>query len=427
MCYNVHEGVIYMESYITRNVEKVVRNLSRQFPVVMVTGPRQVGKTTMLRHINKEINYVTLDDLNARNLAVNDPELFLETYEAPLIIDEFQYAPNLLSYIKMIVDEARIDRTFNDTKSFNALYYLTGSQSFVSMKNVSESLAGRVGIIEMNGLSTSELLGIENMPFVPNISQLKKNLINKLGTNKLFDRIFKGSYPELYVNENIITQNFYDSYVKTYIERDIRDLINISDEIKFMKFMTSVAARTGEELNITTVANDAEISVPTANSWLSILVNTGLVVLLEPFSNNVIKRTIKRPKIYFMDTGLACYLAKYPSSDILEVSSYSGHIFETYVVSEIIKSYANNGKDYKKYLFYYRDEKKKEIDLIIDYENILYPVEIKKGKRPNGECVKNFTVLNKLNYEIAPGIVLCMIDQIYPIDRNNYYVPISYI
>lgn len=416
-----------MESYITRNVEKVVRNLSRQFPVVMVTGPRQVGKTTMLRHINKEINYVTLDDLNARNLAVNDPELFLETYEAPLIIDEFQYAPNLLSYIKMIVDEARIDRTFNDTKSFNALYYLTGSQSFVSMKNVSESLAGRVGIIEMNGLSTSELLGIENMPFVPNISQLKKNLINKLGTNKLFDRIFKGSYPELYVNENIITQNFYDSYVKTYIERDIRDLINISDEIKFMKFMTSVAARTGEELNITTVANDAEISVPTANSWLSILVNTGVVVLLEPFSNNMIKRTIKRPKIYFMDTGLACYLAKYPSSDILEVSSYSGHIFETYVVSEIIKSYANNGKDYKKYLFYYRDEKKKEIDLIIDYENILYPVEIKKGKRPNGECVKNFTVLNKLNYEIAPGIVLCMIDQIYPIDRNNYYVPISYI
>lgn len=416
-----------MESYITRNVEKVVRNLSRQFPVVMVTGPRQVGKTTMLRHINKEINYVTLDDLNARNLAVNDPELFLETYEAPLIIDEFQYAPNLLSYIKMIVDEARINRTFNDTKGFNALYYLTGSQSFVSMKNVSESLAGRVGIIEMNGLSTSELLGIENMPFVPNISQLKKNLINKLGTNKLFDRIFKGSYPELYVNENIITQNFYDSYVKTYIERDIRDLINISDEIKFMKFMTSVAARTGEELNITTVANDAEISVPTANSWLSILVNTGLVVLLEPFSNNVIKRTIKRPKIYFMDTGLACYLAKYPSSDILEVSSYSGHIFETYVVSEIIKSYANNGKDYKKYLFYYRDEKKKEIDLIIDYENILYPVEIKKGKRPNGECVKNFTVLNKLNYEIAPGIVLCMIDQIYPIDRNNYYVPISYI
>lgn len=416
-----------MKKYITRNVEKVVKNLSHQFPVVMVTGPRQVGKTTMLRHINKEINYVTLDDLNVRNLAVNDPELFLETYEPPLIIDEFQYAPNLLSYIKIKVDEMRIDKTFNDTKSFDALYYLTGSQSFVSMKNVSESLAGRVGIIEMNGLSTSELQGIDKMPFVPNILQLKNNLNNKMETNKLFDRIFKGSYPELYVNENISVETFYNSYVKTYIERDIRDLINISDEIKFMKFMTSVAARTGEELNITTVANDAEISVPTANSWLSILVNTGLVVLLEPFSNNVIKRTIKRPKIYFMDTGLACYLAKYPSSDILEVSSYSGHIFETYVVSEIIKSYANNGKDYKKYLFYYRDEKKREIDLIIDYENILYPVEIKKGKHPNGECVKNFSVLNKLNNEIAQGIVLCMIDQIFPIDRNNYYVPISYI
>ena len=420
--------VIIMEKYIKRNIESVVMRLSKGFPVVMVTGPRQVGKTTMLRHINKNINYVSLDNLNARDLAISDPELFLETYKTPLVIDEFQYAPNLLSYIKIRVDEARFDRVFNSGDDVNVMYYLTGSQSFLSMKNVSESLAGRVGIIEMYGLSTNELNMQSDEIFIPEISELqKKKISNKPDSNKIFERIFKGSYPELYINENVTLNEYYESYVKTYIERDIRDLINISDEIKFMKFMTSIAARTGEELNITTVANDAEISVPTAQSWLSILVNTGLVILLEPFSNNVMKRTIKRPKIYFMDTGLACYLAKYPSAEILEASAYAGHIFETYVVSEIVKTFANNGKDFKRYLFYYRDDKKREIDLIIDYNNKLYPIEIKKGKKPNGECTKNFEVLGNLNMEIGKGIVLCMCDEIFPIDRDNYYVPVNYI
>ena len=416
-----------MEKYIKRNIEKVVKELANQFPVVMITGPRQVGKTTMLRHAFKNFNYVSLDNLNVRELALNDPELFLETYEPPLIVDEFQYAPNLLSYIKVKADEAKFNN-LNGSQSFKAMYYLTGSQSFVSMKSISESLAGRVGIIEMNSFSTSELSGIDSDCFVPDVRKLKKMPGNKKMTNKeLFKRIFQGNYPELYVNKDITPIKFYENYVKTYIERDIRDLINIQDEIKFMKFMTSIAARTGEELNITTVANDAEITVPTATNWLSILVNTGLVVLLETYSNNVIKRTIKRPKIYFMDTGLACYLAKYPNSEILEVSSYSGHIFETYVISEIIKSYMNNGIDYKRHLFYYRDEKKREIDLLIDYDNVLYPVEIKKGKHPNGECIKNFDVLDKLNQDVAYGTVLCMIDEIFPIDRENFYVPIRYI
>lgn len=420
--------VIIMKKYIKRNIESVVMRLSKGFPVVMVTGPRQVGKTTMLRHINKNINYVSLDNLNARDLAISDPELFLETYKTPLVIDEFQYAPNLLSYIKIRVDEARFDRVFNSGDDVNVMYYLTGSQSFLSMKNVSESLAGRVGIIEMYGLSTNELNMQSDEIFIPEISELqKKKISNKPDSNKIFERIFKGSYPELYINENVTLNEYYESYVKTYIERDIRDLINISDEIKFMKFMTSIAARTGEELNITTVANDAEISVPTAQSWLSILVNTGLVILLEPFSNNVIKRTIKRPKIYFMDTGLACYLAKYPSAEILEASAYAEHIFETYVVSEIVKTFANNGKDFKRYLFYYRDDKKREIDLIIDYNNKLYPIKIKKGKKPNDECTKNFEVLGNLNMEIGKGIVLCMCDEIFPIDRDNYYVPVNYI
>ncbi len=417
-----------MEKYINRNIESVIEKMSKGFPVIMVTGPRQVGKTTMLMHINKNINYVSLDNLNARDLAISDPELFLETYKAPLVIDEFQYAPNLLSYIKMRVDEARLNNVLNSGKEVTTMYYLTGSQSFLSMKNVSESLAGRVGIIEMYGLSTNELNEKPDKVFIPEITELKKkNISSKCDSKKLFERIFKGSYPELYTNKSITLDEYYESYVKTYIERDIRDLINISDEIKFMKFMTSIAARTGEELNITTVANDAEISVPTAQAWLSILVNTGLVILLEPFSNNVIKRTIKRPKIYFMDTGLACFLAKYPNAEILEASAYAGHIFETYVVSEIIKTFANNGKNFKRYLFYYRDDKKREIDLIIDYNNKLYPIEVKKGKKPNGECTKNFEVLDSLNNEKGKGIVLCMSDEIFPIDRNNYYVPVSYI
>ena len=417
-----------MEKYINRNIESVIEKMSKGFPVIMVTGPRQVGKTTMLMHINKNINYVSLDNLNARDLAISDPELFLETYKAPLVIDEFQYAPNLLSYIKMRVDEARLNNVLNSGKEVTTMYYLTGSQSFLSMKNVSESLAGRVGIIEMYGLSTNELNEKPDKVFIPEITELKKkNISSKCDSKKLFERIFKGSYPELYTNKSITLDEYYESYVKTYIERDIRDLINISDEIKFMKFMTSIAARTGEKLNITTVANDAEISVPTAQAWLSILVNTGLVILLEPFSNNVIKRTIKRPKIYFMDTGLACFLAKYPNAEILEASAYAGHIFETYVVSEIIKTFANNGKNFKRYLFYYRDDKKREIDLIIDYNNKLYPIEVKKGKKPNGECTKNFEVLDSLNNEKGKGIVLCMSDEIFPIDRNNYYVPVSYI
>lgn len=417
-----------MEKYINRNIESVIEKMSKGFPVIMVTGSRQVGKTTMLMHINKNINYVSLDNLNARDLAISDPELFLETYKAPLVIDEFQYAPNLLSYIKMRVDEARLNNVLSSGKEVTTMYYLTGSQSFLSMKNVSESLAGRVGIIEMYGLSTNELNEKPDKVFIPEITELKKkNISSKCDSKKLFERIFKGSYPELYTNKSITLDEYYESYVKTYIERDIRDLINISDEIKFMKFMTSIAARTGEELNITTVANDAEISVPTAQAWLSILVNTGLVILLEPFSNNVIKRTIKRPKIYFMDTGLACFLAKYPNAEILEASAYAGHIFETYVVSEIIKTFANNGKNFKRYLFYYRDDKKREIDLIIDYNNKLYPIEVKKGKKPNGECTKNFEVLDSLNNEKGKGIVLCMSDEIFPIDRNNYYVPVSYI
>ena len=413
--------------YINRSIEKELVSLSKQFPIIVITGPSQVGKKTVLNHLaNDKINYVSLDNINDRALAVNDPELFLETYKYPLIIDEFQYAPELLSYIKIKVDQARLKSVYSN-KEVSTMYYLTGSQSFLSMKNITESLAGRIGVIDLYGLSAREIDNKEDRLFIPEIETLKKEKINKKTIEEIFSMIFKGSFPELYKNPEISVDKFYDSYVRTYIERDIRDLIKITDEIKFMKFMTSVAARTGQELNLNEIAADAEITNPTANDWLSILVNTGLVVLIEPYMTNIIKRVVKRPKIYFMDTGLACYLTRYLNSETLEVSAYSGHIFETYVVSLIVKSFANNGLNFKRYLYYYRDNNKKEIDLIIDYNNKLYPIEIKKSKKPDINYVKNFNVLNDTKKTIGNGIVLCMIDKIYPIDKNNFCVPIEYI
>lgn len=417
-----------MNKYIYRNSEHEILKMSTTFPIVMVTGSRQVGKTTLLNYISdtskKKINYVTLDDMKIRMLAIEDPELFLETYDVPLIIDEFQYAPNLLSYIKIQVDKKRLE-CLNNGENPNGMYYLTGSQIFHTMKNVSESLAGRVGIIDLYGLSTREINSSISKVFIPNITNLV-NPIPKMKVEKLYQRIFKGSYPALWNNNNIELEAFYETYVRTYIERDIRELINIKDELKFMKFLISAAARTGQELNYASLSVDAGISVPTANEWLSILVNTGLVYLLQPFSTNKIKRLVKSPKLYFMDTGLACYLAGYKDSNTVEKSAFSGAIFETYVVTEIIKSYTNNGLNPKRILSFYRDKLQREIDLIIEYDNDIYPIEIKKSKNPGKESIKNFDVLNKLT-NVKPGIVICMMDEIFPIDEHNNFIPIEYI
>ena len=419
-----------MSNYIKRSVENKLEQLSKSFPVIMITGSRQVGKTTLLNNLQKqskiEINYVSLDNLSVRALAKEEPELFLERYKAPLIIDEFQYAPDLLSYIKIIVDEKKQEHLENDKVQSMGLYYLTGSQVFHSMKSVSESLAGRVGILELYPLSNREIENKNEDFFLPIYENLEnKEKTKRLDVDKVYEKILKGSYPELYSNPNIEPRDFFESYIKTYIERDIRELINVKDETKFLKFIESVAVRTGQELNINDISNSIEINNMTAQNWLSILVSTGLVYLLQPYSNNNISRIVKRPKLYFMDTGLACYLAGYMDSITLEKSAFNGAIFETYVITEIIKSFANAGLDSRKYLYYYRDNNGKEIDLLIIYNNTVYPLEIKKSFNPGKQAIKNFDVVNNFGLEIGNGGVICLAKDLFPLDKNNNLIPLE--
>lgn len=421
-----------MSKYIKRTIENQVKQIAETFPVVLITGPRQVGKTTLLNKINKEtgekINYISLDNLDARMLAVEDPELFLRTYQAPLIIDEFQYAPKILSYIKMIVDKKRLENLEDDSVFCNGLFYLTSSQIFQTMEEVTESLAGRIGILDLYGLSNREIESKPEEIFLPVIDNLtKKEATKKLSTIEIYEKIIKGSYPDLYKNEEMDRRKFYETYIKTYIERDIRQIVNIQDELKFLKFISNVAVRTGQELNMTDICNGIGISNSTGENWLSILTNTGLVYLLQPYSNNNVARIVKKPKIYFMDTGLACYLAGYLDAITLEKSAYNGAIFETYVITEIIKSFTNNGLDAKKYLYFYRDNNGKEIDLLIIYNNVVYPIEIKKSANPGPEAIKHFDIVKKFGLEVGNGGVICMKENLFPIDKENNYIPIELI
>ena len=417
--------------YISRTIEEKLNSMIDKYLVIMITGPRQVGKSTLLnyisRNLGRNINRVSLDDLILRNQAQDDPELFLRTHQTPIIIDEFQKAPNLLPYIKMIVDNEKEKFIFGEKEKIETLYFLTGSQIFETMEEISESLAGRVGILDLYGLSEREIEKKEDDLFIPNINDIKKRQRTEYkSVINLYEKIYKGSYPELYIDDKDVEQ-YYSDYFTTYIEKDIRKLINVKDENKFIKFVSSLAARTGQEFIATSVASEIGIDDKTANSWLSILKNTGIIYLLQPYMNNSVARAVKREKIYFTDTGLACYLAGYVDHITLEKSAYSGAIFETYVVGEIIKSFVNHGKNARKHLYYYRDNNQKEIDLLINYNNVIYPIEIKKSANPGKDAIKNFDVVNKFETQNGNGIVLCMTKDIIAYDDNNYMVPIEYI
>ena len=419
-----------MSKFFERTISRKLKYFAATFPVVLLTGPRQVGKTTLLKEFienNKKISFVTFDNLQDRALAQENPELFLRTYEPPVVIDEFQYVPNILPYIKMKVDQMRFD-SLKGNKNANGQYFLTGSQIFQTMATVSESLAGRVGILNLYDLSEREIEKIPETKFLPKLETLNdKQVTKRMSTSKVFEKILRGGYPELWSNSNIDKNDFYNEYIKTYIERDIRQLINLKDEITFLKFIQSVAARTGQVTNVDDISNDVGISNSTGSEWLSILANTGLVMFLQPYFNNNLSRIIKSPKLYMTDTGLACYLTGYMDATILERSLYNGAIFETYVINEITKSFANQGLDPSKYLFYYRDKEKNEIDLLIEDNKIIYPIEIKKSAKPNKDAINSFNLLNATGYEIGEGGVICLADKIIPIDEKNNIIPIEYI
>lgn len=401
--------------YISRTIEKKVKELTKEFKVLVVTGARQVGKSTMLKHCDPKRTYVSLGKPNIREFANSEPELFLQRYKAPVIIDEIQYAPILLDYIKEIVD--------NSEK--RGQYWLTGSQPFHLMKNVSETLAGRAAIINMLGLSINEKKNETDIPIVFNDDYLNKKRQNskKLSLQKVFEFIYKGSYPELYASNISDLDVYYNSYLQTYIERDIRALTTIEDENSFIKFMRIVAARTGQVMKYNQLALEAGISQPTAKKWLSLLITSGIVYLLEPFYENLTKRLTKMPKLYFYDTGLCAFLCGWSSPEVLEQGAMNGAFFENFVVIEILKNYLNNGK--KPSFFFYRDTEQKEIDLIIEQNQKLFPIEIKLTASLNKAMVKNFSILPEEKF--TSGALICMTSEDYPITSKVNAVPIWYL
>ena len=413
--------------YYERTIEGTVRNVSATFPVLLLTGPRQVGKSTLLeRMAEPERRRVSLDNPTIRLLAQTDPELFLQRYAPPVLIDEVQYAPELFPYIKILADRRRKPGDF----------WLTGSQMFHMMRSVTESLAGRAGIVPMLGLSSAEIDGRHPGAFSLDIPALTERLAaaKPMTVTEVFERIYKGSMPRLYELDDVNRELYYESYLDTYLSRDIRDLGQVANETAYLNFIRIVAARTATNVNYEALAQEAGVSSPTAKKWLSILVSCGIVGLIQPYSNNALKRVVKAPRMYFLDTGLCAHLMGWGSAEVLEKSAMSGEFFETWVVSEVCKSYLNAGK--RPSLYFYRDSNKKEIDLILYENGTVHPIEIKKGTAPQN-ATKHFSVLAPIAREpetdgsgaahlktaIGTGGVVCLASDLLPIDRKNWYIP----
>lgn len=402
--------------YIKRSLEKVVLQVSKEYPVVLISGPRQVGKTTMLKKLMEgtDRNYVSLDDLQERALAKNDPEMFLQLHKPPVLIDEVQYAPELFSMIKLIVDKEHRKGDF----------WLTGSQIFDLMKGVQESLAGRVAVLSLSSLSQTEIYGGEDRPFQIEIEHLMKRKEGRTSADlqEIFRRIFQGSMPAIVSNEVSNNSIFYGSYLSTYIERDVRNLSDSIDSLKFLRFLTAVAARCSQMLNVNEIARDADINLKQAKDWMGILETLGIIFYLHPFSNNMLKRLVKTPKYYFYDTGLVAYLTKWSSTETLENGAMNGAILENYVVSEIRKSYLNSGK--APFMYYYRDKDAREIDIILEQNGELNPIEIKKSANPAPEILRSFSVLEKTGLNRGKGAVICMKMELSAFNQENFIVPV---
>jgi predicted AAA+ superfamily ATPase len=406
--------------YINRHAEDVVRKLSGMFGAVLVTGPRQVGKTTLLEEVAQGVRQVTLDDKLLLASAVEQGGTFFKDNPPPVFVDEVQHAPNLFPQIKMILDRSKKKGQF----------YLSGSQQFEMMKNVSESLAGRLGILNLLGFSLRERFGVAFMDsFLPTDEYFaaREQDLAEIPYEDVWNIIHRGCMPELVLNDDYDWRMFFGAYVKPYIERDVRQLTQVGDEVKFLNFMTVTASYTGQLLNLASLARDVGISQPTAERWLSILVTSGIVHLLKPYHNNIVKRTVKTPKLYFLDTGLAAYLTRWNTPEVLKTGAMAGTFFESFVIAEIIKSYTNKGVlDLP--LYFYRDKDMAEIDLLIEDNGTLYPLEIKKHADPDKGDIKAFGVLDKIKgMQRGSGGVICLYDNLIMLKDSDRVIPVKYL
>ena len=418
---------------IKRHIEPVVRRRAANNKAILLTGPRQVGKSTLFKHVFKDSNQVTFDDDLLLAQAVEDPGLFFLNNPAPLMIDEVQKCPSIFNRMKIILDST--DSLSN--------FFLTGSQKLQLMENVSESLAGRVSVVELDGLSLREIHGVEfNHHFIPTEAYLKsrEEHLQKYSSD-LWGVIHKGSYPELYANPKREWIDYYQSYVKTYLERDVNRLVKASNHTTFVKFMTAVAARTGQMLNYANIASEVGVSEVTIKEWISILEKSGLIYLLKPYAPNVLKRAIRTPKLYFRDTGLCCYLTRWLTPETLKNGAMAGAMFETFVINEVLKSYANEGLEYDFDVFYYNGKDKKkakdgavtidvdgEIDLILQENGVLYPIEIKMSTLPKATMASEFNVLDGIpEKKRGLGVILCLIDRKLYLRDNLVALPLEYL
>ena len=409
---------------IKRTIQKQIETSIKTKPVTLITGARQVGKSTLCYEMKKEFgfNYVSLDDRFERAQAINDPELFLKLHPCPLIIDEVQYAPQLFDSVESVVNKKKLE-----TGSNNGMFILTGSQAYELMNGVTESMAGRVSIIKMSTLSASEIFGQEELKFEINPTKNNKRISNyRINLDELYKLIVRGMYPELYDKPEISSDSFYANYVATYIERDVSQLINVKDKMKFQNFLEILASLTGQELVYDTIAKAIGVKVDTVQSWISVLAAGEIIYLLQPYNElSIVKRIVKRPKLYFYDTGLACYLARLNNEEVLKKSIFAGRFVETYIVNEIKKSYRNNG--IRDNFYYYRDNNQNEIDLIILDNGELHFVECKSGVSYSKKDVKAFKQLENSEYIKGSSCILCNTETVYSIDEDVYVLPISAI
>lgn len=410
--------------HIQRTIKKVLVESIKHRPITLVTGARQVGKSTLCYELKEELgfDYVSLDDTRDRMAAITDPWAFIAAHKLPLIVDEVQYAPMLLEVIESVVNKAKLEKGEN-----NGMFLLTGSQTYELMKGVSQSMAGRVGIVRMSPLSVSEVRGIEERKFKVDPDYASERAKSHgISYDELFEFIVNGLYPGLYDGTGLSRESFYSDYVNSYLQRDVTQLMNIKDQLKFQRFLEIIASMTGCELIYDKIAKVIGVKSDTIQSWVSILSAGEIIYLLEPYNDaSIIKRVVKRPKIYFSDTGLACYLARLSDKEVLKASHFSGAFVETYMVNEIRKSYRNNGINPN--LFYYRDSNQNEIDLVILENGELSLIECKSGASFSLKDVSSFKQLSSSSYKIGKSCIISSSEKVYPLSEDIFVLPVSSI